>query len=399
MNKLIFSLMALCMTMAGCLTISGELPSMLDKPVVKTFSASPAIINAGEVTTISWTVNGANSVFIDQGVGSVALNGTTTVSPAVTTTYILTANNAAGNTTVRCQVTVKGSIQGGPGTPIGPTAGIPAATAGAPVVNSFRADPPAIAMGNRSMLSWDVTGATNIFISPDVGPIEHAASVVVSPSQSTKYTLTALNSVGQTVTSVFITVKPAEQPQMQGQNTVDLPLVLTESGSLIKSGSSYAKSGAVCAGDTGMNLPSRAFLSFDISSIPANAVIDAAVLDLGAYGIMGNPIYSVSGWGNMGALEVYPYQYGPTADMGRLGYEFAASQVGSFKLADVSGAPLKLDVTLDNSGNNIIGQLRAGGQSRCQFRLQFFTTTNWDSKADMVCMEAAMLRVKYSLPK
>jgi hypothetical protein len=152
-------------------------------------------------------------------------------------------------------------------------------------------------------------------------------------------------------------------------------------------------------GDTSLNLPSRAFLSFDITSLPSNAVIEEAVLDLGAYGISGNPVYSVAGWGNMGALEVYQYQYGPTADMGRLGYEFPAAMVGSFKLADISGSPLKLDVTLDNAGNNIIGRLLSSGQSRCQFRMQFFTTTNWDSKADMVCMDTAVLRVKYSVPK
>lgn len=386
--------LALVITMSGCITISGDLPAMLDRPVVRTFSASPAIINAGEVTTLSWTVSGANSVFIDQGVGNVALNGSTTLSPNVTTIYTLTANNAAGNTAVRCQVTVRGT-QGS--TTTGTTA--TTAQSSAPQINYFIAEPAVIVIGGSSMLRWDVAGATNLFISPDVGPVEQGVSVLVSPTQTTKYTLTASNPAGQTVTSVFVTVRMAQEQQLQGGNTVELPLVLAESGSLIKSGSSYTRSNAVCAGDNIMNLPSRAFLSFDISAIPVDAVIDEAVLDMGAYTISGNPVYTVAGWGNMGALEVYPYQYGMNIDIGRLAYEFPAAQAGSFRLNDISGSPLKMNVTLDSSGNNLIGRLKAEGQSRCQFRLQFFTTTNWDSKADMVCMESAVLRVKYSLPQ
>ncbi len=394
MKKYILAVLALVMTMSGCITISGDLPSMLDRPVVKTFSANPAIINPGEVTTLSWTVNGANSVFIDQGVGNVALSGSTTLTPTATTTYTLTANNAAGNSTVRCQVTVRGTQ--GSATTGTPT---PPALSGMPQINYFVAEPAVIVIGGSSMLRWDVTGATNIFISPEVGPVEEGVGVLVSPAQTTKYTLTADNQIGQAATSVFVTVRPAQLPPLQGGNTVDLPVVLTESGSLIKSGSNYTRSGAVCVGDNTMNLPSRAFLSFDISAIPANAVIEETILDLGAYTITGNPVYTVSGWGNMGALEIYPYQYGTTADVGRLDYEFPAAQVGSFKLNDVSGSPMKLDVTLDNAGNNLIGRLKAEGQARCQFRLQFFTTTNWDSKADMVCVESAALRVKYSLPQ
>ena len=43
--------------------------------------------------TLRWSVSGATSVSIDQGIGSVALSGSTTVSPDETTTYTLTAAN------------------------------------------------------------------------------------------------------------------------------------------------------------------------------------------------------------------------------------------------------------------------------------------------------------------
>jgi hypothetical protein len=387
MKKLSALILALCLAMAGCVTISGELPSVLDRPVIKVFSASPSVISPGDVSTLSWTVAGANNVSIDQGVGNVALSGSTTIMPQATITYTITANNAAGNSTARCQVTVRGTS---------PVASQPVSK---PVINSFKAEPSSLVAGGSATLSWDIKDATEIKISPDIGTVEPGVTLLVSPVQTTMYTITASNSAGSESTSLTVTVRLAEQPQLQGGNTVNLTLVAGESGSLIKSGSNYGKSSAVCAGDTPMNLPSRAFLSFDISSIPVNAVIEEAVLDLGAYSIAGNPVYTVAGWGNMGALEVYQYQYGSTLDMGRLGYEFPSPSVGSFKLVDTSAPPLKLDITLDNAGNNVIGRLLSGGQSRCQFRMQFFTTTNWDSKADMVCMETAVLRVKYSVPK
>jgi hypothetical protein len=393
MKKVTLILLIICVFMSGCITVSGELPSILDKPVIRAFSASPAIIDAGEVSILSWSVSGANSVFIDQGVGNVAVSGSTTITPSVTTTYTLTANNAAGDASARCQVAVRGTQSEDT------SASVPETATWVPVIHAFKAEPPAIIHGRNTMLSWDVTGATSIFISPDVGPVEPNITVLVSPEKTTIYTLTASNSLGQVVKNLTVVVSPVDHPQAEGDYAADLPLVISESGSMTKSGANYSKSDAVSVGDTTMNLPSRAFLSFDIYSLPVNAVIEEAVLDLGTYTISGNPVYSVSGWGNMGALEVYQYQYDPTADLGRLGYDFPASLVGSLKITDLSGSPLKLDVMHDSYGNNIIETLLASGQSRCQFRVQFFTTTNWDSKADMICLDTAVLHVRYSIPR
>ena len=177
-----------------------------------------------------------------------------------------------------------------------------------------------------------------------------------------------------------------------------LNLVQAESGSLVKSSASYTRSGAVCAGDNAANFASRAFLSFDLTSLPPTAVILEAVLDLTGNTALGNPTYSNANWGNMGAMEVYQYQYGSLENLGRIGYESTTSLVGSLKLTDIASAPLQLDVTLDSTGNNVVQQLMNNAQSRCQFRVQFFTSTNWDSKADQLCLEGALLRVKYTVP-
>jgi len=69
-------------------------------------SAQPTTVAAGATATLSWNSSNATSVTIDNGVGSVALNGSTTVKPAVSTTYTATASNGATTITSSATVTV-----------------------------------------------------------------------------------------------------------------------------------------------------------------------------------------------------------------------------------------------------------------------------------------------------
>jgi len=73
-------------------------------------SAYPGTILAGESSTLTWTSTNADSCVIDHGVGSVALNGTTTVSPIETTTYTITATGLGGTVTNSVTVTVMPQI-------------------------------------------------------------------------------------------------------------------------------------------------------------------------------------------------------------------------------------------------------------------------------------------------
>jgi subtilase family serine protease len=75
-------------------------------PVINSFNAAPAGIAAGAASTLSWEVSNAVAVTINQGVGSVGLTGTRVVSPAVTTTYTLTAANTAYFGQATAKVTV-----------------------------------------------------------------------------------------------------------------------------------------------------------------------------------------------------------------------------------------------------------------------------------------------------
>ncbi len=74
-------------------------------PVISSFTATPASIQSGQSSTLSWSVTGATSLSIDQGIG--AVTGTSRgVSPGTTTTYTLTATNSAGSVTGATTVTV-----------------------------------------------------------------------------------------------------------------------------------------------------------------------------------------------------------------------------------------------------------------------------------------------------
>jgi hypothetical protein len=79
-------------------------------PIINSFSANPSTITEGESSTLSWSVTDATTVTIDNGVGSVALSGTTVVNPTTTTTYTLTATNTAGSVTATTTVTVGSAL-------------------------------------------------------------------------------------------------------------------------------------------------------------------------------------------------------------------------------------------------------------------------------------------------
>ncbi|PYQ50485.1 MAG: hypothetical protein DMF59_10650, partial [Acidobacteria bacterium] len=74
-------------------------------PTVR-FGAVPPTIRPGQSATLSWTTSGATSVVIDNGVGAQPASGSVTVTPAVTTTYTLTAMNGSASTTAQATVTV-----------------------------------------------------------------------------------------------------------------------------------------------------------------------------------------------------------------------------------------------------------------------------------------------------
>ena len=156
-------------------------------PQIIRFEASPLTIAPGGSSTLSWTTSGATTVSIS-GVGTVVANGSTTVSPTVTTTYTLTAGTADGRS-VSAPITIT------------------VAPAAVPQIVTFVATPQNIDAGTSTKLCWQVTGATDISITPGVGSNLNANDcATVSPSLTTTYTLTALNGAGQIQGNVTVNV-------------------------------------------------------------------------------------------------------------------------------------------------------------------------------------------------
>ena len=78
-------------------------------PVILSFKAAPPNATPGQPVTLSWSVSGATSISIDNGVGNVANFSATSVSPTQTTTYKLTASNNVGASTATVTVVVNSS--------------------------------------------------------------------------------------------------------------------------------------------------------------------------------------------------------------------------------------------------------------------------------------------------
>ena len=75
----------------------------------------------------------------------------------------------------------------------------------APVINSFTASSQAVTAGTQVTLSWNVTGGSYFVVSPDAGAVR-ATSVVVTPAQTTTYTIYAANQFGRTSATINISV-------------------------------------------------------------------------------------------------------------------------------------------------------------------------------------------------
>jgi peptidoglycan-associated lipoprotein len=98
--------------------------------------------------------------------------------------------------------------------PTGPT--------GSPVISFFTAEPTTIEGGQPSSLRWAVTGATNITIDHNVGQVSPNGRRAVYPTETTTYTLTAVNEIGKQTASVTVTVAtppPPVQPPVVSKQT------------------------------------------------------------------------------------------------------------------------------------------------------------------------------------
>ena len=198
MKKVLFTRLIIFALFAGCVYVGQQAPSgNAATPVILSFEATPANILTGGAATLMWDVQGANAVSIDQGVGSVALKGSRTVSPSSTVTFTLTASNSYGSVTASTQVVVAGSTSL-------PVVQTPAFNL--PLVTVFAAQPANIIPGWACALKWEVQNASEVSIEPGIGPVQVIGSKSVNPNFTTNYKLTATNSQGSILATTTLTV-------------------------------------------------------------------------------------------------------------------------------------------------------------------------------------------------
>jgi len=155
-------------------------------------TGTPSVINAGDPVNLAWKTQNATSISINNGIGIVTptAEGSMTVNPTQTTTYIATVTGATGS--VNCQTTVTvTTIQQGP------------------MCVSLTADKTRITSGEAVTLSWVTTRASSVSIDNGVGVVTPTASgtVVVNPTSDTTYTATVPNAPANTNCQVRVVIE------------------------------------------------------------------------------------------------------------------------------------------------------------------------------------------------
>lgn len=125
-RKIIFALgcAAMAAFIAGCkhqvaTAPPAPPPAPAAQPTV-TLNASPSATNPGQAVTLSWSSTSATDLDIEPGVGKVAPQGSTPVSPDESTTYTITATGAGGTATASAHVDVNARTATAPSRPAGP---------------------------------------------------------------------------------------------------------------------------------------------------------------------------------------------------------------------------------------------------------------------------------------
>ena len=171
------------------------------QPQITSFTATPATINAGQISNLAWATQNAVSVSITPSISNQTENGSLPlntneqpVTPSTTTNYVLTATGAAGTQPAQATVTVTITSMS----------------------VTLTATPASIAPGASDQLSWQtsggVTGLTiadqsnNPLCGGSAAPCALPSGSAMTPtlSSTTTYIATATGAGGVTVTSTAV---------------------------------------------------------------------------------------------------------------------------------------------------------------------------------------------------
>ncbi len=150
--------------------------------------------------------------------------------------------------------------------------------------------------------------------------------------------------------------------------TANLPVVEASSGMAWGDGTTYT---ARNAGDSGGDVGSQALISFDMSGIPAGAIIQTAKVQLSDFDTLGDP------FGSLGNLRMIAANYGTVS---------ADDYVPGPPVGALLGWGSAADMGMLTSNNAALAsyiQTRVGS-TKAQFRFQMDFITDLDGVGDMV---------------
>jgi len=168
-----------------CGTAADSVTVVVYRPPAVDITADPLTIIAGQSSLLSWTSSHADSLSIDQGIGTVSAQGSMAISPLGTTTYTITAAGAGGVTTDSVTVTV---LQ--------------------PPQVTISAQPLLIIEGGSSSLTWMSEHASSASLDNGIGQVTPDGSLEVWPQGTTTYTITVQGQGGTATASAMVEVIP-----------------------------------------------------------------------------------------------------------------------------------------------------------------------------------------------
>ncbi|MBI5014305.1 MAG: OmpA family protein [Deltaproteobacteria bacterium] len=172
-----------------------------------TLSASPASVQRGNSSTLTWSTENAKDVTIE-GLGAVPSSGSRAVTPTDSTTYRLLAKGPGGTANAQASVGVTAP-------PVVPVPApvvvqVPAPVAAAPTA-SLTANPSSIQKGACSALNWSTQNATDVTIE-GLGPVGATGTRNVCPTEDTTYRLVAKGPGGGAQAATTVVIAPPTPP-------------------------------------------------------------------------------------------------------------------------------------------------------------------------------------------
>jgi chitodextrinase len=141
--------------------------------------------------------------------------------------YTVRPTIAAGDHTIRLEYYQR------TGTPRVYLAWKGAAPAAAPVISSFTATPSTLLPGQSSTLAWTVSGATSISVDHGIGDVTGITTILVFPTTTTTYKLTAANSAEQKTAVVTVQVNTGSGPDVQAPSAPAISAAVAVSATVV----------------------------------------------------------------------------------------------------------------------------------------------------------------------